>query len=122
MDIQFLQPDAHHAIQNYLSLLSFYYHECVQWSIVTRQSLFSPMEMFSLSQWWILVQFIWNTGNPVLRLRRAEGQNTEHNWGCSRKAFQCQGGGSVWRVPWEVLFERLYKLYATKITFLALCL
>lgn len=37
-----------------------------------------PMEMFSLSEWWILVPFIWRTGNSVFHLSRFEGQNTEH--------------------------------------------
>lgn len=66
------------------------------------------METFSLSQVvdfgavHLEVQFIGKTGNPVLHLSRADGQNTEHSWGCSRKAFQCQGGGSMWSVPWEV--------------------
>lgn len=62
------------------------------------------------------------TGNPVLHLTRSVAQNTERRWGRSRKAFQCQGGSSMWKVPWEVLFERLCELYTTKITFLALCL
>lgn len=36
------------------------------------------------------------TGNPLLRLTRSVAQNTERRWGCSRKAFQCQEGSSMY--------------------------
>lgn len=45
--------------------------ECVQWSIFTKWSIFSAMKLFSLSHWWILVQFVWKTGNSVLLFKQS---------------------------------------------------
>lgn len=51
-------------------------------------------------------------------LGRAEGQNTVHNWGL-RKNLLLDTDKPMWKVPWEVLFERQYKSCTT---FLHLCL
>lgn len=72
MAIQFLQSDP--AVPCQISFLCFVsaITECVQWSIFTKWNIFSAMELFPLSHWWILVQFIWKADNPVLLFRQSQ--------------------------------------------------